>query len=41
MNPEGRENVERDDVEYSHAFETRELTRLNTKHVTMICMYHK
>ena len=40
MNPEGRESAERDNVEDSHAFETRNLIRLNTKCVT-ICIINE
>lgn len=40
MNPEERESAERDNVEDSHAFETRNLIRLNTKCVT-ICIINE
>lgn len=35
MNPEGRESAERDDVEDSHAFQTRSSIRLNIKFVAI------
>lgn len=37
MNPEGRESAERDDVEDSHVFETRNLTRLSN----YVCIINK